>query len=86
MSFDIHDLHIEPDSPEGRGLQAIISRDHVTAEEAVRRVLRDAGTKQNPAQRMIGLFSSDEDAAMMDDVMQLSRESRTTETTRDIGL
>jgi hypothetical protein len=35
---------------------------------------------------MIGLFSSDEDSAIMDGVMDLVEESRRTETTREIGL
>ena len=86
MSFDIPPLHIPDNSLEARAIEAIISRDHVSPEEAVRRVLRDAGTKKNPAQKLIGLFSSDEDAAIMDDVMALNQESRKTHTTRNIGL
>ena len=42
MSFDIPPLHIPDNSPEARAIQAIISRDRVTPEEAVRSVLRGA--------------------------------------------
>jgi hypothetical protein len=86
MSYEIRNLHIEPDSPEGQGLEAIIARDQVTPEEAVRKLLREASPKRNAAQRMIGLFSSAEDAAIMDEAIRLNEESRKTPTTRDIGL
>lgn len=46
MGFDIDNLHIEPDSPEGRGLQMIIDRDHVTPEEAARRALREIASQE----------------------------------------
>ena len=40
MSFDIPQMHIPDNSTEARILEAIIDRDHVTVEEAVRRALR----------------------------------------------
>jgi hypothetical protein len=86
MSYVIRNLHIEPDSPEGQGLEAIIARDHVTPEEAVRKLLREASPKRNSALRMIGLFSGAEDAAIMDEVIRLNQESRTTPSSRDIGI
>lgn len=87
MNFDFADLHIEGSSPEGQNLQSIIDREHVSPEEALRRALRHAVKDQpNPAQRLIGLFSSPEDALLMDEVMELGRESRHAHTTRDIGL
>ncbi|CAN5540428.1 hypothetical protein BH11ARM2_BH11ARM2_26920 [soil metagenome] len=86
MGYEIRHLHIELNSPEGQGLEAIISRDQVTPEEAVLKLLREASPKRNAALRMIGLFSSDEDAAIMDEVIELNRESRRTPTTRDLGL
>jgi len=85
MPFDLH-LTIPENSPEGQVVAAIVNRDHVSPEEAVRRIIRDAGDKRSPAQRMIGLFSRDEDAALLDEVMELTDESRKTPTTRDIGL
>ena len=85
MSFDLH-ITIPESSPEGRVLAAMVSRDHVSPEDAVRKILREAIDQRSPAQRMIGLFSNDEDADLIDSVMELSAESRRTQTTRDIGL
>jgi len=90
MSFDFSHLRIEESSPEGQIIQAIIESDSVTPEEALRRALRNprsgAVLPQNAAQRMIGLFNQPENAALMDEVMELARESRQSHTTRDIGL
>lgn len=85
MSFDFSNLHIESGSPEGQVIQAIVEREHVAPEEALRRALRQVG-QPNAAQRMIGLFSSPEDAELIDETMALVRESRQTQTSREIGL
>ena len=87
MAFDIPNLHIEQNSPEGQNLQAIIQRDHVSPEEAIRRALRHPAVAQKtPGQELIGLFSSDEDRALMDEVMEIVRERRTREDPRDFSL
>ena len=87
MPFDIPNLHIEQNSREGQNLQAIIERDHVTPEEAIRRALRHpALVQKTPGQEMIGLFSSDEDRALMDEVMELARERRKLDEPRDFDL
>ena len=87
MPFDIPNLHIEQNSREGQNLQAIIQRDHVSPEEAIRRALRNpAVALKTPGQEMIGLFSSDEDRALMDEVMELARERRNLDQPRDFGL
>lgn len=87
MSFDISNLHIEQDSLEGQNLQAIIARDHVTAEEAVRRALRHpAVARKSPGQELIGLFSGDEDRALMDEVMELARQRHKLDEPRDFDL
>jgi len=44
MSFDIPKMHIADNTPEARVLEAIISRDHISAEEAVRRAIRNLET------------------------------------------
>ncbi len=85
MSYEIKNLHIEPESPEGRGLEAIIARDDVTPEEAIRQLLRQASPKASAAERLIGLFSQAEAASLLDEVVELSRSSRETPSTRDIG-
>lgn len=53
MPFDIPNLHIENDSPEGRVVQTIMQRDHVTAEEAVRKALAHAAPVIDEEQRFI---------------------------------
>jgi len=45
MSFDIPQMRIPDNSTEARILEAIIDRDHVTVEEAVRRALRTVEVK-----------------------------------------
>jgi len=45
MSFDIPQMHIAGNSIEARNLEAIIDRDHVTVEEAVRQALRTVEVK-----------------------------------------
>lgn len=87
MGFDISNLHIDDNSPEGQNLRAIMSRDQVSPEEAIRRALRHPGVaKKTPAQELIGLFSSDEDAKLMDEVMELARARRKLDGPRDFGL
>jgi hypothetical protein len=39
MTFDIH-LHIEDKSPEGNALEAIVSREHLSPEEAILHLLK----------------------------------------------
>ena len=81
MAFELN-FTIPEQSPEGQVLAALVSRDKVLPEEAIRQAIRRAGDQRNPAQRMIGVFSSDEDAAIMDEVLELANESRVTQTTR----
>ena len=40
MSFDILNLHLADNSPEAGVIEGIVSREHVSPEEAVRRALR----------------------------------------------
>jgi hypothetical protein len=87
MPFDIPNLRIEQNSREGQNLQAIMQRDHVSPEEAIRRALRHPALVQEmPGQEMIGLFASEEDRVLMDEVMQLARERRKLDQPRDFGL
>jgi hypothetical protein len=46
MSFDIPQMHIPDDSPEVRAIEAIISREHLSLEEVVRRALRGMDAKR----------------------------------------
>ena len=86
MAFDLH-LIIPDNSPEGRVVAALVERDHVSPEEAVRRVLRDvAAPTKTPAEMMWGAFSSDEDSAIIDHAMTHVRALRETDQLRDFGI
>lgn len=86
MAFDLH-LSISESSPEGQNLQAIILRDRVTPEEAIRIVLRQPElVSKTPASRMIGAFSSDEDTAITDEAMKYVRAVREANHLRDYGI
>ena len=78
-------IHIPDNSPEAHALEQEMRAQNVGPEEAVLSILRHAD-RRNAAQRMIGLFSSDEDAAIMEEVAALLELSRQTTTTREIGL
>ena len=67
MTFDFH-MHIDSQSPEGHVVESIISRDHVSPEEAVLRILREKG-RPNPEQEMIGALSDPESIAILDEVV-----------------
>ena len=86
MSFEIPQMHIPDNSPEAEAVESVMLSEHIGVEDAVRLILRNATDKRTPAQRMIGLLSSPEDLAIMDDVKELIAESRRTQSTRDIGL
>ncbi|CAN5582851.1 hypothetical protein BH11ARM2_BH11ARM2_21310 [soil metagenome] len=69
MSFDIDHLHIDAASPEGESLQAIISREQVSPEEAIRRILRDAGRATGPRKERRGPKAPNLDVAATDSII-----------------
>ena len=76
MAYDIH-IHIDSQSLEGHVVESIISRDHVSPEEAVLRALRHpALAKPTPVDEMWEAFSSPKDSASMDEAMESVRELR----------
>jgi hypothetical protein len=85
MSFEIPTMHIEEATPEGIALQLMMNRDRLTSEQVVRRLLQEAGEKDSPPHPMIGLFSSDEDSALMDEVMAIVAEGRKSISSRETG-
>lgn len=86
MTFDLH-VQIEDHSPEALVLESIINRDHVSAEEAVRRALRHpALSAKSPSEAMIGAFSSPDDSSLLDDIVREAYEHRRTDQPRDLGL
>ena len=86
MSFDIPNIHIDEDSLEAQAIERVMNSEKLDAAGAVLSILRSANNKETPAMRMIGLFSSDEDSAIIDEVMGVVAESREAQTTRKIGL
>ena len=81
--YDIH-LRIDQNTPEGRVIEQAVQAQHVSPDEAVRNVLRQRA-KKTPAEEMLGAFSSPEDAALIDEVMELARERRKADIPRDFG-
>ncbi len=68
-----------------RDLVRYAEETHVTPDEAAERLLRDALRHQRtPAQRLIGLFSSPEDVALMEEVDRLIAEGRQADAEREI--
>lgn len=86
MGYEIKDLHLDDDSPEGRALRAIVERDGVTPEEAVRVALRGTERTKTPAEEAWGLFSSPEDLAIFEEAMELTKDPRHAWTAREIDL
>ena len=96
MAFELL-IHIEEDSLRGRVLQAITAEQHVTPEEAALQML-DAGivdrvkggaaaaSDKTPAEMLMGLFSSPEDAALIEEVTSLAYEGRRAEAAQDAPL
>ena len=96
MPFDII-LHITEDSPRGHIIQQMATAQKITLEQAIDQII-DAGIltqlqevsshsrAKTPAEMLLGLFSSAEDSALMDEVDEIAYEGRRTGTTRDIGL
>jgi len=67
MVFDLH-IHIDDRSPESDALESIVSRDRVSPEEAILRMLREMG-RPSPAQEMIGALADPASIAILDEVV-----------------
>lgn len=86
MGFDFSHLRIEEDSPEGRNLRAIIEREGVSPEEALRSALRGV-PKHKPGPRppnlevaeslsIIGMWEGRDDLGAAIDAIVQSRPER----------
>ena len=89
MSFDIPQIHLPDNSPEARAIEAIISRDHVTAEEVVRSAIRGLAADAlgsaraedtKPGELLFGLFADEPD--LMDQIARDARSARDQEIVR----
>ena len=77
MSFDIPEIHVADGSREAQILEAIMARDHVTTEEAVRSILRTAAMPQKIRSHSVTKPSS-EPAPLSDyEIDQLARLGKT---------
>ena len=88
MSFDIH-FTIPDDSREARAIEQVAKTEHITQEQAARRLLSEGAKlhgKKTPAQEMWGAFSNREDAAMLDDIVAEAYALRLADQPRDFGL
>lgn len=79
-----------------QGVQQFAQERHISQDEAVLLLLQtglqhvpattQAEHGKNPAEELIGLFSSDEDAALMDEVVALAYEGRRAAAARDVAV
>jgi len=95
VSFDIPPMHIDDNTPEARIIEAIVSRDHVSPEEVVRRALRgmvmdradtvskNGVTSKNPGELLFGLFA--DDPGLIRKIATDARSARDQETVTDRG-
>lgn len=73
-----------------REIERVAEEEHITASEAIERLIR-AGLRvrdaqaPSPAQRLIGLFSNEEDAQLVDQAVQIALDSRKVGSSRDLG-
>jgi hypothetical protein len=74
-------LNIEANTPEAHSIEALAAAEHIDPKAAALKLMKSSPlarkSKATPAaQRIIGLFSSPEDAALMDEVMELVMSER----------
>jgi len=68
-------------------VESIVTRDNVSPQEAVIRLLKQlAETQQSPAEKMWGAFSSPEDSQMLDEIVDEAYKRRLSDQPRDFGL
>ena len=74
-------LNIEANTPEAHSIEALAAAEHIEPEMAALKLLNSSPLARKPkatpaAQRIIGLFSSPEDSALMDEVTALAMSER----------
>lgn len=90
-------IRIAENSRRGKAIQRMALKQNATPQQVVERIIdaeidNQAGADEpivdgkTPAERLIGLFSSPEDASLIDEVTALAYEGRAAGSTRDIGL
>jgi hypothetical protein len=88
MPFDIH-ISIPDKSHAVAVVQQLAAAEHITTEQAAAQLLIEGARhhgKKTPAQKLIGSFSSDEDAAAIDEAMAVVHAHRADfDRVRDFG-
>jgi hypothetical protein len=89
MAFDPQ-LSIPEQSRLDHVLRQIVATEQITPEEAATRLMTEGAKlhdgKKTPAEEMLGAFSSPEDVALMDEVMEIVHARRLADGPRDFGL
>lgn len=78
MSYQIT-LSIHEDSPQGLNIEALAEAEHVSREEAALRLLaapKPATKASSAARRILGAFKAPEDAALMDEALEIAMADR----------
>ena len=76
MSLELT-ITIPDNSPLEHSVLATAKAEHISHEEALLRLASEKTSRATPAaRRIIGLFSSPEDAALMDEVMEIVHQER----------
>jgi len=88
MSFDIPQLHIADNSPEARAVEHVMLAQHVSAEEAVRSILRSAqpaAKERNFIKEGRGMFKAPADAKILDEAVAIALEERRRPSTQTLA-
>jgi len=88
MAFDLQITIPEP-SPAADAISRLAADNHITPAEAAVKLLDEVAKlhdKPLPGEELIGLFSSPEDSALIDEAMAMAQERRKLDEPRDFGL
>jgi len=84
MAF-ILQITLPENSPAGQVVQQVAASEHLSPEQAVTRILTEVANQQGkktPGQELLGAFSSVEDVALIDEVMEDARRLRAVDAQR----
>jgi len=88
MSFDIPSMHIPDNSPEAQAVERVMRAQHVSAEEAIRNILRNAQsepTERNFIKEGRGMFKEPADAQILGEAVAIALEERRRPSTQTIA-
>lgn len=76
MALNIH-LQFPEDSPEAKMIYLVANQSKITPEAAAAQLIAEGAIHhRTPAQLMLGAMSSDEDAAILDEIVKEAYENR----------